>query len=578
MGPMAGRIPQEFLDDLLLRTDIVDVVDARVPLKKSGRNYTARCPFHDEKTPSFTVSADKQFYHCFGCGAHGNAIDFLMQYEHLDFREAVGELAGRLGLEVPLGKGGPAPATARLAAVLEQAERYYRRQLREHPAAAEAVDYLKGRGLSGEIAGRFGLGFAPPGWDNLLQALGDGPERLKALQEAGLVVARDGGGHYDRFRRRIVFPIHDHRGRIVGFGGRALGDDTPKYLNSPETPLFHKGRELYGLHRARAAVKAAGRVLVVEGYMDVVALAQFGIEHACATLGTATTRQHLERLYRYTSEVVFCFDGDRAGRQAAWRALEAALPVLEDGRRASFLFLPEGEDPDSLVRREGPERFAARIEGAQPLPEFLFETLAAEVDLGRMEGRAELAKKGRALLGRLPRGALRELMLARLRDLTGVQDLGAGGGAARPAPAPPAGGMSLVRRAIACLLQAPALARTVDDPEALAGLARPGVDLLVALLALAREHPELNTAALLERFRDSPHRGHLEKLAAQGHIVEGEALAREFQDAFLRLKAQRIEQDLDRLLAQARLAPEQKAELDALLREQARLKGCLGGG
>lgn len=576
-----GRLPQEFLDELLMRTDIVDVVDARVPLKKAGKNYAARCPFHDEKTPSFTVSPEKQFYHCFGCGAHGNAIDFLMEYEHMGFREAVAELAARAGLEVPAGGGGPrGAATARLEGLLEAADRFFRQQLRSHPAAREAVDYLKGRGVSGEIAARFGLGFAPPGWDNLLKALGTEPSRLAALEQAGLVVRREGDGHYDRFRRRIMFPIHDYRGRLVGFGGRALGEEQPKYLNSPETALFHKGRELYGLHRAREAIRSAGRVLVVEGYLDVLALAQAGIGHTVATLGTATTRQHLERLYRYTSEVVFCFDGDAAGRQAAWRALEAALPVMEDGRRASFLFLPEGEDPDSLVRREGPERFSGRLAGAQPLPDFLFETLAARVDLGRLEGRAELARRGEALLNRLPRGALRSLMFKRLGEITGVEDLGRGG---RRPRVPPVTGRaqaapSLVRRAISVLLQAPRLAREVEDPEALAGLAQPGAELLVALLNAAREHPGLSTAALLERFRDSPDRAHLEKLAAKGHIFDGEALSREFQDTFLKLKAQRLEQDLDRLLARPHLGPEDKAELEALLREQARLKGRAGDG
>jgi len=333
---MAGPIPQDFIDQLLARVDIVDVVGSRVPLKKAGREFTACCPFHTEKTPSFTVSPVKQFYHCFGCGEHGTAIGFLMAYDRMTFPEAVEELARQVGLEVPHEerpeRRGPDPQP--LYDVLERAAQHYQQQLRRHPEAQRAIQYLKGRGLSGETAAAFGLGYAPPGWDNLLGAHGTDAEAVKRLDLAGLLAEGSGGKRYDRFRDRIMFPIRDARGRVIGFGGRVLGDAKPKYLNSPETPVFHKGRELYGLYEARRVPGAIERLLVVEGYMDVIALAQHGIGNAVATLGTATTTEHLERIFKTAPEVVFCFDGDRAGREAAWKALNAALPQLREGREA----------------------------------------------------------------------------------------------------------------------------------------------------------------------------------------------------------------------------------------------------
>jgi len=377
---MAGRIPQHFIDDLLTRIDIVEVIDHRVPLKKAGHEYKACCPFHGEKTPSFTVSQVKQFYHCFGCGEHGNAISFLMDYEHMDFVEAIEALAHGAGIEVPREAGtDQAPQSSNQAAydLLEQTAQYYQQQLRDHAEAQRAVDYLKERGLTGEVAARFGIGFAPPGWDNLTRALGNDKKIQQELLNTGLVIERnDSSGIYDRFRDRIQFPIHDRRGRTIGFGGRVINkDDTPKYLNSPETPVFHKGRELYGLYEARKAMRKLVRILVVEGYMDVVALAQFDINYAVATLGTATTHDHLETLFRTVPEIIFCFDGDRAGRQAAWRALENTLPVLRDGRAARFLFLPDGEDPDSQVRKTGKTGFEAAMDQATHLSDFFFDQL-----------------------------------------------------------------------------------------------------------------------------------------------------------------------------------------------------------
>ncbi|WJW75377.1 DNA primase [Thiohalobacter sp. IOR34] len=587
---MAGRIPQQFIDDLINRIDIVEVIDSRIQLKKAGREYTACCPFHNEKTPSFTVSPAKQFYHCFGCGAHGTALGFLMDYEHMDFVEAVEELARTLGLEVPreAAAAGTAPDRSQpLYDIQARAARFYQQQLRNHPQAGRAIDYLKRRGLSGEIARDFGLGYAPPGWDNLLQALGDSETHRRQLLEAGLAIARDDGRLYDRFRDRILFPIHDRRGRVIGFGGRVLGDDTPKYLNSPETPVFHKGRELYGLYEARKAERKLERLLVVEGYMDVVALAQYGIRNAVATLGTATTREHLEQLYRIVPEVVFCFDGDRAGRAAAWRAAENALPVLRDGRQARFLFLPEGEDPDSLVRQVGREAFEARIGDSVPFSEFFFEHLQAGVDIQSMDGRARLVELARPLLNKLPAGVLRDLMTARLAELTRMdpgrleQRLGmAEAPASRPdtpRPAAPQGGQrhSAVRDAIQLLLHEPALAARVEERTTLAGVDLAGVEILVELLELLRARPHLrNVGAILEHFREHPAERHLWKLARSEPISPPDGRAEEF-DGHIRLilkqageaRWRQLQAKLDR---DGRLPPEELAEWKTLVRDRAR--------
>lgn len=422
-----SRIPQSFIDELLDRVDIVEVIDHRVKLKKTGKNYAACCPFHDEKTPSFTVSPDKQFYYCFGCGASGNAVGFIMDYERLSFPEAVEQLSHLCGLEVPREEANPAQSRQeqerkKLYALLEKACDFYREQLRSHPGRSKAVDYLKERGLNGHIARDYGIGYAPPGWDNLLKALGGTSEDRRNLQTAGMLIQPEGSERsYDRFRYRIMFPIRDTRGRVIGFGGRVLGDDKPKYLNSPETPVFHKGQELYGLHEARQAYRELPRLLVVEGYMDVVSLAQFGLRYGVATLGTACSQEHLERAFRYTSEVVFCFDGDSAGRRAATRALEAALPVMTDGRQVKFLFLPEGEDPDTLIRQVGPEKFENMIAMAVPLEDYLFDAAAEGINIQTMEGRAHFSKRAAPLLARLPKGVFKELMFDSLASRTGLQ-------------------------------------------------------------------------------------------------------------------------------------------------------------
>jgi DNA primase len=424
---MAGLIPQSFIDDLLNRTDIVDVVSSRIQLKKAGKNYSACCPFHKEKTPSFTVSPDKQFYYCFGCGAGGNALGFVMDHDQLEFPQAIEELAKRAGMDVPREEGGRGrtprqPVDSPLYPLLEAAAEHYRQALKSHPQRKYAVDYLKGRGLTGEIARDFGLGFAPPGWDNLLKQLGGDALQQKAMIDAGLLIENaENGRRYDRFRDRIMFPIRDSRGRVIAFGGRVLGDDKPKYLNSPETPVFHKGQELYGLFEARKHNRDLDEIMVVEGYMDVIALAQQGLRNAVATLGTATSEEHLKRLFRIVPSVLFCFDGDAAGRNAAWRALESTLPSLQDGRRARFLFLPEGEDPDTLVRAEGTDAFRARLnQHAQPLADYFFQQLSEEADPRSLEGKAHLVTLAAPLIDKIPGNNLRALMRQRLSEITGL--------------------------------------------------------------------------------------------------------------------------------------------------------------
>ena len=421
---MAGLIPQTFIDDLLDRIDIVDVVNGRVQLKKAGKNYKACCPFHEEKSPSFTVAQDKQFYYCFGCGAGGNALGFVMEFDRLDFLPAVEMLAKNAGMEIPR-EAAPDRTVVKqkdnLFSTLTESDKYFRQQLRTHSEAKTAVNYLKARGLSGKIAAQFGVGYAPPGWDNLLKHAGGTDEKNQLLDESGMIIVKpEEKKQYDRFRHRIMFPIRDQRGRTIGFGGRVLDDSTPKYLNSPETPVFHKGRELYGLYEARQTLKEIPCLIMVEGYMDVIALAQYGIANAVATLGTALTENHLQKLFRYTSELVFCFDGDNAGRRAAARSLEIALPEMRDGVSAKFLFLPDGEDPDSMVRQLGTTAFQELVQKAQPLSEFLFEQLSDGIDSSTADGKARLSKTCAPQINRIPQGVFRQLMLEELSRRTGI--------------------------------------------------------------------------------------------------------------------------------------------------------------
>src|SRR5271154_4090685 len=417
---MTGRIPDSFLDELVSRSDIVDVISARVPLKKAGREYKACCPFHNEKSPSFSVSAEKQFYHCFGCGAHGTVIGFLMQYEKMEFLDAVADLAQRAGLELPREASTVRDTgSADLHDLMLKAARFFEQNLKDNPRPQA---YVERRGLNAESCAKFSLGFAPDSWDALLKRFGTNDEEQRRLFQVGLVLERSGErtGFYDRFRDRLMFPIRDSRGRVIGFGGRIIDQGEPKYLNSPETPLFHKGRELYGLYEARQARADFKRLMIVEGYMDVVRLHQAGITYAVATLGTATTQEHLNKIFRTTSEVVFCFDGDRAGRQAAWRALENSLPLAQDGRELKFMFLPDGHDPDSLVAAEGAGAFEARLGSALPLSEYLVQQLITGVDLDHVDGRAKLKALAAPLFARMPEGIYREMLADRLGARVGM--------------------------------------------------------------------------------------------------------------------------------------------------------------
>ncbi|MDQ3776405.1 MAG: DNA primase [Pseudomonadota bacterium] len=541
----AGRIPQSFIDELLARVDIVEVIDAHLPLRKVGRSYQALCPFHREKTPSFNVNPDKQFYHCFGCGATGSAIRFLMEHARLGFVEAVSQLADRVGLEIPTDTGPVRrQGHAELYTALEQAAQCFAAQLRQHPAAGPAVAYLKQRGLSDRIAVSYRIGYAPPGWDHLLRGLGTDPDRVDTLVRGGMLARKDDGACYDRFRDRVMFPIEDPRGRVIGFGGRVIGEGSPKYLNSPETPIFHKGGEVYGLPQALKGHEKPRRLFVVEGYMDVLALAQHGITNAVATLGTALTREHLGRLFRVVPDLVFCFDGDEAGRRAAWRALETALAYLSEGRSVAFLFLPNGEDPDSLVRAEGPGLFE-RAEAVTPLSTFLFDTLSARVDPRSVEGQARLLEIAAPLVATVPRGPLRDLLTQHLSDRARTDAARWLSPGSRPRSTssrgePKRAVPSLVRKAIATLLHEPSLAFDVpaDSVQDLAGVPRPGVDLLVEILGLLHANPGIGCAAILERYRDSEQGTYLSKLASQEILVPAAGLSSELLGALERLKEQ----------------------------------------
>jgi DNA primase len=577
---MAGLIPDSFIEELLGRVDIVEVIERRVPLRKAGREYQARCPFHDEKSPSFTVSPQKQFYHCFGCGAHGTAIGFLMNYEGLEFVDAVEELARMAGLQVPREAGSaPRPSTG-LLEILAAAAAWYQEQLRQSP---QAIAYLKRRGLSGEVATQFGIGYAPAGWDGLIKQLGTDEPQTDRLLRAGML-SQGKGGTYDKFRDRIMFPIHDRRGRVIAFGGRALGDDGPKYLNSPETELFHKGRELYGLYQARKSQPQLERILVVEGYMDVVALAQFGFPNCVATLGTATTGEHAELLFRAADEVVYCFDGDRAGRQAAWRALEATLPRLRDGRQARFLFLPEGEDPDSMVRRRGAEAFADLLAQAQPLSAYFFAHLTEAVDMNSIDGRARLIGLAKPYLDQIPAGVFRDMMVERLETLARhrVEE------APRRRPAPvarPAAGSApalqrtAMRLALAHMVQSPSLATSVREMEAFAGCDLPGFEIYRELVDFCAKSPNMTTAQLLELWRNHPAQSHLQKLATWRLPEDSDRAAQEFRDAVTGLELQWIKQRISRMESTyADLRPEERQKLLALQHRAQELIGALQGG
>jgi len=543
---MSGRIPREFIDELLVRVDIVDLIDSHVPLKKTGTNYVARCPFHTEKTPSFSVNRNKQFFHCFGCGVSGNAISFLMDYSHLDFVEAVEDLAAFAGIDVPRELVGYQVGPKKddlnsLYVMMEQVAAFYVEQLRVSP---KAIDYLKARGVKGEIARDFMLGYAPDKWSALAERFSQ-----SLLIEAGLLVSKDDGQAYDRFRGRIMFPIRDKRARIIGFGGRVLDDSLPKYLNSPETSLFHKGKEVYGLYELLEKNSKPQRILIVEGYMDVIALAQFGIDYAVAALGTAASQAHLDLLFRFSSELVFCFDGDRAGREAAWRAMESAFSSLKDGRSCRIMMLPQSHDPDSLVREEGLDKFTERVQTAQALSDYFFEHVSGELNLFEMEGRAQLISKAKPYLEKLPEGVFREMMFARLKELSGLVTLNVLDNVVTVGSNPKRqrqrehNRLSSARVAIALLLQNPRLVDIVGQKDIdWSGLEFRGIELFKNILQVILDKKSVNTAVLIEYYRNTAEEESVKALALLDLYVSDDKIEAVFCDA------------LDRLLAQARLA------------------------
>ncbi len=577
-------IPQEFIQSLLGRVDIVDVVDRHVKLKKAGANFNACCPFHNEKTPSFTVSPTKQFYHCFGCGAHGNAIGFLMEYSGFAYPEAIRALAETVGMPVPESRsrtdqGAPSQAPG-LAERMLEALAYYRAELKKSKAA---IDYLKGRGLSGEIAARYGLGFAPDGWQNLETVFSD--YASPALKDTGLVIDSEPGEsekrsrRYDRFRNRVMFPILDARGNVIGFGGRVIGEGEPKYLNSPETPLFEKGRELYGLYQARRAIRDANQVIVVEGYMDVVALAQHGIDNAVATLGTATTPFHVAKLLKLADQVVFCFDGDAAGRKAAWRALEVSLPALADGKVVSFLFLPTEDDPDTFVRRLGKDAFEEAVGQAKPLSQFLFAELSSRVDMASEEGRAALLAQAKPLLAQIEAPALAAMLRRRLAELARLSPeeierliparAGPERGPAPPARAARATSRGVELRLLGRILVRPELAAGIPD-DALRGQG-PGAAALRAAAAFFRGQPGATLGQASAYFEGSEHQPAIADALSEPLLNQADSpdfdMASEVVDLIEKLRGEQLARrrtELVRLLDAGTATPEQRAEYDEL--------------
>lgn len=566
---MAGLIPKSFIHDLLDRADIVEVVDSRVPLKKAGKNHQACCPFHNEKTPSFTVSADKQFYHCFGCGEHGNAIDFLINYDGLSFPDAVDELAAMLGLEVPreASENPQKDAQKRQQAesdyeVMQQATRFFQHQLKHHARAGEVIDYLKGRGLNGETVKQFQIGYAPSEWDALKQTFARNPQTTQQLLDLKLLNRSDNGRVYDFFRDRVMFPIHDRRGRVIGFGGRILEGDGPKYLNSPETRVFHKGSELYGFYQVRQAHRQPDVIVIVEGYMDVVALAQHGINYAVASLGTATTTEQLQRLFRTTHQVVCCYDGDRAGRDAAWRALENALPLLKDGLDLRFLFLPEGEDPDSIVQAEGAKGFEARLQQAQPFTEYFFEHLQQGIDVKGDAGRSQLLQRAKPLIERIASDFYRDTLMERLAEKLRREKSQLQTHFQRPQQSryqPEQIQMTPMRRAIALLVQFPQLGQQLPLNAELKRLGMPGIEVFLSLHQQTHEQA-FTTAQLLETWRESAHYKHLQKLASWQHAMDEETAQQELNDIIVFLIDKYVEQRADELLEKEKSQELSKAE------------------
>jgi DNA primase len=579
---MAGQIPRSFIDDLLARLDIVDIIDARVKLKKKGKNYSACCPFHNEKTPSFSVSQEKRFYHCFGCGAHGNAIDFLMEYERLEFVETIEELASYLALEVPREQlSGSGFSTAPKANTEQKRNLYdmmgniaefYRSQLKLS-SSKHAIDCLKARGLSKEVVQKFGIGFVADEWDLVRKNFGQSPNTQEMLVSGGMLIENDKGNRYDRFRGRVMFPIRDRRGRVIGFGGRVIGDGTPKYLNSPETPIFHKGKELYGLYEVLQAYREPPQVLVVEGYMDVVALTQYGVDYSVASLGTSTTGDHLQVLFRQTNTVVCCYDGDRAGKEAAWRALENSLSYLKTGNTLKFLFLPDGEDPDSYIRQHGKEAFEEQVKNATPLSSYLFENLIElhQLNLGTNEGKSALRAYASELINKIPDPYFQELLEKLLDEKTGF-DNQLRKPKKRQSESIPKPHSDIkrtpMREVIALLLQNPHYVEMVPDLSSIRHINLPGLSLFGEVLDKCRAHPNINTGQLLEHWRNEKNETLLSRLAGWEVPLEEDNQKDIFLDSLDNILAQCVEKQIESLQAKDRsvgLTPDEKRELVALM-------------
>lgn len=551
-----GRIPRAFIDELLVRVDIVDLIDSYVPLKKTGGNYVARCPFHTEKTPSFSVNRKKQFFHCFGCGASGNAIGFLMDFNHLNFVEAVEDLAAFAGLEVPRESPAYQPEHNKadlsgLYLVMEQVAAFYVAQLRGTEQGKKAVAYLKKRGIGGGVANEFMLGYAPDEWQGLVSRF-----KQELLIDTGMAISKEDGRAYDRFRGRIMFPIRDKRGRIIGFGGRVLDNSLPKYLNSPETSLFHKGQEVYGLYELLKRSSKPQRILMVEGYMDVIALAQSGIDYAVAVLGTAVSQAHINLLFRFSSELVFCFDGDNAGKEAAWKAMESAFACLKDGRSCRILLLPQGQDPDSLVREEGVDKFVKRIESAQVLSDYFFGHLSEKLNLSEMEGRAQFISSAKPYLEKLPEGVFKEMMTARMRELSGTVTLDVLAEAATLHPKPSKmprqknGRPPLVRQTLALLIQNPTLVELLEEKNIdWDSLDFKGADKFKEVVQVISDEKPANTGVLLELYRDKTDESIIRQLASLPLEVPQTGVDAEFNDALDRLIDDAMRLKLDRLQA-----------------------------
>ncbi|HIF9197620.1 TPA: DNA primase [Photobacterium damselae] len=579
---MAGRIPRSFIDDLISRYDIVDVIDSRVKLKKKGKNFGACCPFHNEKTPSFSVSQEKQFYHCFGCGAHGNVLDFVMEFDRLEFVEAIEELASQLGIEVPReNDNGSAPSGPRAAEkrnlydVMAHIAQFYQSQLRTDEGQL-AIDYLKGRGLSGEIVKKFAIGYVPDQWDLVRNRYGRDEASQQALVDMGMLIENDNGRRYDRFRGRVMFPILDRRGRVIGFGGRVLGDGTPKYLNSPETPIFHKGRELYGLHQVLETHREPERILVVEGYMDVVALAQFGVDYAVASLGTSTTSEHIQTLFRQTSTVVCCYDGDRAGREAAWRAMEQALPYLLDGRELKFMFLPDGEDPDTYIRQYGKEEFENQVSSAMSLIDFMFNSLTEQANMETKEGRSKLMTLAKPLIEKVAGEALREYLINKLGYSLGLPPDQIRLEIKRPQQEKPRLVQQNLKRTpmrdvVALLIQNPIFVNQLEfDTQAFEGIEVAGLNLLLTIVEKCRTNPNITTGQLLESWRGSKNEALLARLASWELPLskDEDSTLDVFLDAMDNVIGQCVQQQIEKLQAKSStvgLSVEEKQELQSLL-------------